>query len=371
MIVPKKNHSPTDPYTFRSAGKKSNNRAVLAAMTNKQSYDSGIISKNEIIWLLSRAKGGFGIITTAAANVSREGKGWKGELGLFDDIHIPNLIKLTTAVRSYDSLIFAQLFHGGMRSPQSLTGVTPISASKLKCDESDSGLSREASEEDIKKIVEDFTLAAVRCYDAGFDGIELHGAHGYLISQFLGTKTNLRQDKWGITLEGRSRLLIQIYRSIRQSLPESFIVGVRISPEIESIGIDLLDSINLVCKLRDEGVDFIHLSCWDSFSVSSFNLDSPKTYTEIIIENCCDLPAMISTGGVWSSSDAIKLLSQGTDLIGVGRVGIAYPDWAKNLMDKEYNPGRPPFTTEHLKDAKLSKVFIDYMRRWEGFVIDS
>ena len=140
---------------------------------------------------------------------------------------------MTSLIHKKESLVFSQLFHGGMRAPQSLTGKQPISASKLKNSVSDSGFTRPASTKRIKKIINDFTLAAVRCEKSGFDGIELHGAHGYLISQFLGTKTNYRDDEWGGDIEGRSKFLIEIYRSIKERVTESFLVGVRISPEID------------------------------------------------------------------------------------------------------------------------------------------
>ena len=91
---------------------KNKNRTVLAAMTNKQSHSNGIISNEEINWLNERSKGGFGIITTAATNVSKEGQAWEGEFGIYDDIHLPNLTKLTSTVKLNGSLIFAQLFRG-------------------------------------------------------------------------------------------------------------------------------------------------------------------------------------------------------------------------------------------------------------------
>ena len=107
----------------------------------------------------------------------------------------------------------------------------------MKCKESNSGFSREASQDDIKRIINDFTLAALRCVEAGFDGVELHGAHGYLISQFLSKTINKRQDEWGGDLNGRSRVLIEIIQSIKRHVPENFIVGVRLSPEIKELGI--------------------------------------------------------------------------------------------------------------------------------------
>ena len=356
------------PYIFSRINKKIQNRTVLAAMTNKQSHENGIISNDEIEWLLERARGGFGIITTAATNVSKEGKAWNGELGVYDDSHIPKLTKLTSTIHQTKSLIIAQLFHGGIKSPQKITGFIPISASELNCKESDTGKSKRASEEDIKKIINDFTMSAIRCYQAGFDGVELHAAHGYLISQFLGKKTNIRNDNWGGNLKNRSRLLIEILKSIKKNISEKFIIGVRISPEIGNIGIELNDSINLVDILRRESIDFIHLSCWDVFAKSNSSAKNQKTLTEIISDSYQNLPTIISTGNIWSSLDAHNLLKQGADLVGVGRVAIGHPNWANNISNLDYQPKKPPFSITELKKAKLNPTFISYMKNWNNFV---
>jgi len=344
------------------------NRMVLAAMTNKQSHVDGTLSKNEINWLVRRAKGGFGIITTAAAHVSKDGQSWEGELGVFSDDHVDQLSILARSVHHYQSLLIGQLFHGGMQANETLTGKTPLSASKIPSNACEGGFTRPATEKDINRIITDFTSAALRCVEAGFDGIELHGAHGYLISQFLGTKTNLRTDEWGGGINERSRLLVQILRSIKKNIPEKFIIGVRLSPEIDELGIRLEDSISMAKILRDIGVDFIHVSCWDVFKGSAEYPNDPRTLTEWFVDSCDDLPSIISTGGVWSRSDANRLIQQGADLVGVGRVGLAYPDWAKEICHEDFDPKRPPFTVDHLKKAELSDVFIEYMRNWKGFV---
>lgn len=366
----KKKSRLTEPFTFKRSGIVTNNRAVLAAMTNKQSHHDGRISDNEIKWLTRRAKGGFGIITTAATHVSKHGQGWSGEFGVFEDYHKDSLNALANSIHCYDSLIIAQLFHGGARAPQSLTGKQPISASIINSNESKNGFTYAASENEIIQIIEDFTFAAVRCAESGFDGIELHGAHGYLISQFLGKKTNARNDKWGGNLKNRSRLLFDIYKSIKNNVHDSFIIGVRISPEIETIGVDLDDSINLACRLSDEGVDYIHLSCWDVFSKSKKYPHNSKKLTEWFSE-CYDLDSpIISTGNIWTTFDAQNLMNQGADFVGVARVGIPYPNWANNLFDNDYSPPRPPFKFSALKSADLSEPFINYMRNWKGFVSD-
>ena len=363
------NISVSDSYMFLRSRKTIENRTVLAAMTNKQSYDNGIISDDEINWLFERAKGGFSVITTAATNVSKEAKAWDGEFGVYDDIHIPGLRKLTSSIHSTNSIVLAQLFHGGLKSPQSITEKIPISASEIECDGSKTGKSRKATIDDIDKIIKDFTEAAIRCSEAGFDGIELHGAHGYLLSQFLGTKTNLRDDEWGGDIDGRSKLIIEIYKSIKNNVPESFIVGIRLSPEIESIGIVLEDTIDLIGIIKNLELDFIHISCWDAFVPPVTYFDTKKTLTEIITESYSDLPTIISTGGVWSGLDAQKLLNQGADLVGVARVAIGHPNWAKMASDINYNPKKPPYSREYLNQMKLSNRFIDYMSNWKNFVI--
>ena len=355
---------------FKPSGIITPNRTVLAAMTNKQSHSDGRLSNDELEWLKRRAEGGFGIVTTAAAHVSKDGQSWKGELGVFDDIHIDGLSQLAKAVHKEKSLLIAQLFHGGLQADENLTGSRPISASKTKSRLSKSGFSKKASEKEIIRIISDFKDAAHRCHNAGFNGVEIHGAHGYLITQFLGTKTNLRSDRWGGDLNNRSRLLIEILKTIRDELPENFIVGVRISPEIKTMGIRLDDSIELAKKISDKGIDFIHISCWDVFKRSIEYPNINKTLTEWLTESCENLPTVISTGGVWSKENADGLLKQGADLVGVARVGIGYPDWAKEVMKERYDPKKPPFTSKQLKEAQLSDVFIDYMRKWDGFVAD-
>ena len=160
-MIEKDISKPEDSFTFPRTGHVSRNRSVLAAMTNKQSHKDGSISDQEIRWLNRRAEGGFGIVTTAAANVSEDGQGWEGEIGLYHDRHIENFRKLVSLVHDNGGLIFAQLFHGGMRSPEYLTGKIPISASKIPCKDSSSGFTRSASLSDINRIIQDSILCSM------------------------------------------------------------------------------------------------------------------------------------------------------------------------------------------------------------------
>ncbi|MEC7589914.1 MAG: NADH:flavin oxidoreductase, partial [Candidatus Thermoplasmatota archaeon] len=199
------------------------NRTVLAAMTNKQSHEDGTLSDDEINWLARRADGGFAVTTTAAANVTEHGRGWEGEMGVWGDHHIPGLTKLATRLNSTGTISLVQLFHGGMRAPRALNGVRPISASENTEPGMDGEFTREMSSNEVSQMIQSFTDAAVRCEQAGFSGVELHGAHSYLICQFLGVKTNRRTDQWGGDINGRSRFLLELIKSIRAATSEHFL----------------------------------------------------------------------------------------------------------------------------------------------------
>ncbi len=364
------NSIPTSKFRFERTGHTVKNRSVLAAMTNKQSFKNGNISNTELKWLLRRAEGGFGIITTAAIHVSKSGQGWDGEIGLFSDNNINGLKNLTSQIKNHDGLIFAQLFHGGLRSPQRLTGMKPLSSSINKTDCSNDGYSFAASESDIKEIIQDFSQASMRAVKSGFDGIEIHCAHGYLLSQFLGSNTNRRTDKWGGSLKARSRLIIEIIKAIKKVVPRVFIIGIRISPEIKEMGIDLMEMISFIKKIRKFKLDFIHISCWDVYSTSNIYTDKDYTLTEWFTKSIKNLPPVISTGNIWSTNDAVNILKQGASLFGVAKAAIPYPDLPEKMYDPNFDPYRGPFSYDDLRNKDLGDVFINYLKLWKDFIID-
>ena len=360
--------APIDAFEFPRTGKKLRNRAVVAAMTNKQSNEDGSLSDEEINWLIRRAEGGFGIVTTAATHVVPEGQGWDGEMGVWGDHQLPGLTRLATGIKEQGAVSLAQIFHGGMRCPQRLTGVQPVSASINPTSDSDNGETRELEDSEIEELVEAFATAAARCEKAGFDGVEIHGAHGYLVCQFLGTETNRREDRWGGSLENRARFLLQIVERIRQVTDDDFLLGVRISPEYDKIGVLLEDSLDLVDMLVESDIDFLHISCWDCFTPPAHHDDS-RMLTEIFAERLANRLPMITCGAVWSTAQAQEVMDQGADFVAVARSAIGHADWASHLGDSGYEPQRPPFTAEHLLDEGLSEKFVDYMRAWQGFVV--
>lgn len=359
------------PYIFTGTNLTASNRIALAPMTNTQSHADGRLSDDEYNWLIRRAKEGFGIIFTCAVNVSKGGKGWSGELGAWDDDHLPGLKRLAEGIRHYGSIGIVQLFHGGARSPESITGQQAWSASEYTIASGHEVTHiREATDQDIESVIKDFTDAAIRVYQAGFNGVELHGAHGYLLHQFLSTETNKRKDEWGGNLENRSRLLITILRSIKKKVPDDFLIGVRISPEdkYNFKGIDFDESLELAGMLEKERIHFLDLSPWDALKTPDKYPDKEKALITYFRELLSKDIAIFVAGEIWSATDAEKAISLGADFVSLGRVAIAHPDWPTKSDQTEYNPARPPFSTEHLRSADLGESFIEYMRRWKGFV---
>ncbi|MDA8680854.1 NADH:flavin oxidoreductase [Euryarchaeota archaeon] len=357
------------PFRLPRTGHVLENRSVLAAMTNKQSHVDGTLSQEEIKWLVRRAKDGFAITTTAAANVTEHGRGWDGEMGVWGDHQLPGLTAMATQLKGTGTLSLAQIFHGGMRAPKSINGVQPVSASRNTEPGMDGLYTRELTHEEVLEMIQSFTDAAVRCQKAGFDGVELHGAHSYLICQFLGSVTNRREDEWGGDIIGRSKFLRDMITSVREATGPDFIIAVRISPIIEKAGIFLDESLQLTKILCKMDIDLLHVSCWDVFQGVAGDENGAsltKRFAEVVPEH---IP-LISTGAVWTSKDAQWLMEEGADLIGVARVAIAHPDWPMHLGNPDYSPHRPPFTEQHLLDVDLSPVFVEYMKRWKNFVSD-
>ena len=289
------------------------NRSVLAALTNKQSNDDGSLTEEEVKWLERRAQDGFGIITTAAAFVHPNGKSWNGELGVHSDEMLPGLTDLASRINSHGAISLVQIFHGGMRAPTEITGRTPISSSRNRTKQSSTNFSRAMPETQIREAIQWYVDAAIRCHKAGFDGVEIHGAHGYLITQFLGKKTNKRSDEWGGTLRNRSRFLIEIVRRIREATPRDFVVAVRISPEYPSCGVTIDESIEVSKLLLKEDIDILHLSCWDIKNKTQYK-NEQLPITEIFSRQFGEKLTLITTGSIWDEGDVHEAFNQGADL---------------------------------------------------------
>ncbi len=350
------------PLEFRT-GLTARNRVALAPMTNQQSHEDGTLSDDEFNWLISRADGGFGLIETCAAHVAKDGQGWPGELGIYDDAHLPGLTRLASALRERGAASIVQIFHGGVRADQSVSGQQPFSASALEG-------ARAATDDDIARVIQEFAAAARRAQQAGFDGVELHGAHGYLLTQFLSTTQNQRTDRWGCTLENRARLMREVARAVRAATTSDFTVGVRLSPEDfgNARGLDVDESIQVAQWLTNDGLDFIHLSLWRSaLNTHKYPDQHPIPMFRRALPS--DV-AILVAGAVYTREDAEALLALGADCVALGRSAILNPDWPLQAQHEGWDPQRPPVTIDQLLQRSLNPTFAEYMRNWKGFVAD-
>ena len=351
-----------DFLTFRT-GLRAQNRVVLAPMTNKQSHADGSISDTELAWLCSRAEGGFGTVMTCAAHVAKDGQGWPGELGVFDDALLPGLTRLAAGLRSRGAVSIVQIFHGGLRADPAVTGATPWSASAAD------GV-REATPDDLARVIGQFARAAGRAKAAGFDGVELHGAHGYLFTQFLSAVQNRRADDWGGSLENRARLLRRAVQAVRATVGPAFTVGVRLSPEDfgNARGLDLDESLQVARWLADDGIDFLHLSLWQSLQPTSKRPD--RFALPLFREEIPSDVTLLAAGAIWTSDEARRVLDLGAGGVVLGRSAIINRDWPLRAREGAWEPRRPPVTVEELRAAGLGPAFAEYMRAWKGFVAE-
>ncbi|MGQ0502278.1 MAG: NADH:flavin oxidoreductase [Panacagrimonas sp.] len=349
------------PLTF-ARGPAMKNRFLLAPMTNQQSPDDGRLSEDELNWLRLRATRGWGHVMTCAAHVNRKGQGFPGELGVFDDALLPGLKRLATALREAGTVSSTQLYHGGIRSIMP-DRVGPSAAPADKA--------RALSLDEVRATIQDFIEAAVRSEKAGFDGVELHGAHGYLISEFLSAKFNTRDDEYGGSAPRRRRFMLDIIDGIRQRCGQDFQVGVRVSPE--RFGHDVGETAELAQQLVDEGkVDYLDISLWDVFKQpldAKYQGRSLMSYFTSL-----DLKGRVRlgfAGGITTRDAALRCLDAGADFVAIGRAAILHHDLPERLRDEpDFVPESWPVTAAHLRQEGLGNDFITYLATWPNMVTD-
>lgn len=341
------------------------NRFMLAPLTNMQSHADGTLSDAEHHWLTMRATGGFGLTMTCAAHVQAVGQGFPGQLGTFSDDHIEGLTRLATDIGDRGSVSIVQLHHAGNRSPKDLIGTDPVCPS----DDPSTG-ARALTTDEVDRLVIDFVRAAERCDAAGFDGIELHGAHGYLICQFLSSELNRRSDQYGGSLENRSRVLRDIINGIRQRCRPDFHVGVRLSPE--RFGMVLDEICELFGWLVDGGkVDMIDMSLWDCFAPAKDAAHANRRLIDIFAELPRGDVRLAVAGKLYGGDDITRAIDAGADIVALGRAAILHHDFPKLVVaDPHVHMRGLPVTADELRAEGLSDGFVGYMRSWPGFVTE-
>jgi 2,4-dienoyl-CoA reductase-like NADH-dependent reductase (Old Yellow Enzyme family) len=325
----------TDEYTF-PRGLTVKNRVVIPPMTTKMSYFDGVVTNDEIEYYHMHS-GDVGLFITGAANVQPDGKGWEGELGVYDDKFIPGLTKLASAIKTNGTKAILQIFHGGrMTNSSVLRGTQPVSASAVAAERAHAEVPRALESEEVVSLIHQFTLATKRAVAAGFDGIELHGANTYIIQQFFSPHSNRREDEWGGSLEKRyhfiNTLVDEVIKTVDESGAKNFIVGYRFSPEeYENPGIRMSDTMYLLDQLVGKKLDYLHLSLADVTRVSKDSAYSDKPIIEYVNEKIAGRLPLIGVGNVRDGQDAKKVLTQ-ADFVAVGCGVLIDPEWTSKVL---------------------------------------
>ncbi len=354
------------PFEFRN-GVTLKNKIVMAPMTTMASFYNGMITKDELDYYAARS-GGPGMIITAVANVSDSGKGFEGELSVADDQMIPGLRRLATTLKKDGAKAILQIFHAGRKSnAKILRGKQAVSASAIAAAyPPDSETPKELTAEEIKQIITDFGAAAKRALEAGFDGVELHGANTYLLQQFYSENANQRTDEWGGSREKRMNFALAVIAEVKKVLAafadEPFILGYRISPEeIETPGIRLEDSLYFVDTIKNS-VDYIHLSM-GSYQRTSLNNQADTTP---MLEKFSNITAnkvpLIGIGSVEKPAEAEEVLANGADLVAIGRELLREPQWVQKVASGDEASIRTTISPADLDELAIPSVMQVYLK---------
>ncbi len=351
------------PLAF-AHGKAMPNRFMLAPLTNLQSLPDGTLSDDEYHWLTLRAQGGFGLAMTCAAHVQPSGKAFDGQLGIWSDRHLPGLTRLAHGINATGGLSSVQLHHGGRRASRDLTNEAPCAPWQ----DAETG-ARALSTGEVEQLIEDFILAALRAERAGFNGVELHGAHGYLIAQFLDAEHNHRDDRYGGSFENRTRVLFDIIDGIRQRTGPGFQLGVRLSPE--RFGVTLAEAVALAQRVLTCGqVDYLDMSLWDVFKEPAEAGYGGKPLIDYF--TCLERGStrLGVAGKITTGAAAQACLDSGADFVLIGRAAILHKDFPQRVrQDAQFQSVALPVTRAWLRDQGLGPAFVDYMvNGWKGFV---
>lgn len=321
------------------------NRLVVPAMVANMNPDDGKASEQYIRYHEEKAKGGWGLIITEDYRVNENAGGYPHISALYDESQIPSHKKLTDTIHKYDSKIFCQIYHAGRQANHMVNGgVLPVSCSPVPCPWNKE-IPHELTLEEIHKIVKDFGITALNAKKAGFDGIEIHAAHGYLIHQFLSPNSNHRIDEYGGTYGNRVRFLKEIMQEIRKQIGRDYPMVVRFSAQENSEGgRGMSESRQMLLDIEEWGADAIHLSngmygvrsslgiVASFFQHHGWNVhfaEEAKTFLHLPI---------ITVGRISEPCMAEDIIRSGkADFVALGRESLTDPHWPEKAAKGQYN----------------------------------
>jgi len=317
------------------------NRFVRSATHDFMAENDGSITDRQILLYKHLAKGEVGLIITGHAYVNLQGKASPYQTGIHDDNLIKGLKKITEAVHAYPSRIFLQLSHAGRQTKPKLCQCTPLAPSAVY-EPIFKVMPKEMNPEEIHQVIDDFIMAGRRAKQAGFDGIQLHLAHGYLLSSFISPHTNRRKDEWGGTLPNRLRIVIEIIKGIKGLLGREYPLVLKLnSSDFLPEGLNLEESVKIASELEKEGIDGIEVSggtaeAGEGSVWKGLRSEDQEGY---FVQNAARIKSAISIpvfglGGIRSFSVMEKFVKEGNiDLISMSRPFIRAPYLVKKFHE--------------------------------------
>lgn len=300
------------------------NRFVLAPLTHISSNDDGTISDVEIPYIEKRSKD-VGLAINAASNVNDIGKAFPGQPSVAHDSDIEGLKRLAQAMKKNGAKALVQIHHGGAQALANLTPngdvVAPSPITLKSFGQQHEHDAREITPKEIEQTIKDFGEATRRVIEAGFDGVEIHGANHYLIHQFVSPYYNRRNDEWSDHMKFPTAVIDEVLKAKSEYASDDFIVGYRLSPEeAESPGISMEITEQLINIITEKSIDYVHISLGDIHSTTREGKYAGQERLKLIHQWVDGRIPVIGVGSVFTADDALDAIeSTGVELVALGR----------------------------------------------------
>lgn len=311
------------------------NRLVMPPMATSKAEQDGKVSRNVLDYYAEKSEGGYiSLIIIEHSFISQDGKASNNQLSIADDNVVESLKDLAKIIQNNGSKAVMQINHAGSAATKEVTGMEPVGPSAAPNPRRGT-VPKELTKEDIKALINAFKEAARRTKEAGFDGVEIHSAHGYLLNQFYSPLSNKRTDEYGGDIYGRIRVHLEIIKAVREVVGEDFPILLRLGAcDYMEDGSTIEDAITAVKEFEKAGIDIVDISGgFNGYMIPGDNEQGYFSPVTEAIKNAVSIPVIL-TGGITEAEAAEKLLAEGkADLIGVVRAIYKDSDWAKNAVE--------------------------------------
>ena len=353
------------------------NRIAMAPMTTWASNDDGTVSGDEEAYYRRRAKD-VGLVITGCTHVQENGAGFTGEFAAYDDRFIPSLKRLAVAAKSGGARALLQIFHAGVKTlPILVSDVVGASAVVGEAGPFAPALTpRALRDEEILEVIQAFADATRRAIISGFDGVELHGAHGFLIQNFFSPHTNRRDDRWGGSLEDRMRFPLAVVAAVKDAIEahadRPFALGYRFSVEEGNEGgLRIADSLQLIDRLIDGGVSYVHASLGNALDQKPIDSTSGPTVVRILHDHIAGRVPLIAAGQIRTVEQAERCIDEGLSLVAVGQGLVMNPDWVAHARARHGSEVKPSASSRDVTRLSIPQqlwTIIDATPGWFNVV---